>query len=350
MKKTLLFFLIIVIFFLNFEVQAFPPSSSTLYNGIDVSQWQGSIDFSDVKDSGIEIVYIRASEGYGYKDPYCLDNYEGAKNNGLKVGFYHYLTATNEEEALSQAEFFVSVIKGLQVDCKLAMDFEYFGTLSISEINKIAETFLKEVIRLSGKEVVIYSDAYNAKFTFNKTLAQTYPIWVADYEVTSPGDGNWNAWVGFQYTDQGNVSGINAYVDKNYFTNGIFLSDTTKIPTNTTPDVFNNIKYIIVQKGNTLSQIALEYNTSYEYLAKINNIPNPNLIYIGQKLEVPILENNNINDTSHNLYIIQLGDTLTSIAAKFDVSIQSIVTLNNISNPNLIYAGSTLRIPTINSL
>lgn len=350
MKKVMLLFLIIFLFFCNFTVQAFPPSSSPVYDGIDVSQWQGSIDFSAVKSSGIEIAYIRASEGYGYKDPYYLDNYEGAKANGIKVGFYHYLTATNEKEALEQAEFFVSVIKGLQVDCKLAMDFEYFGNLSISEINKISETFLSEVVRLSGKEVVIYSDAYNARFTFNKSLAQSYPIWVADYDVNSPGDGNWNTWVGFQYSDQGNINGINGYVDRDYFTKGIFLADSTKIPTNTTPKPYSNVKYIIVQRGNTLSQIAAEYNTSYEYLAKINNIPNPNLIYVGQQLEVPILKTSNINDTSHKLYIIKWGDTLTSISEKFDVSIQIIITLNNISNPNLIYAGSTLRIPTINSL
>lgn len=349
MRKVLLLFFITFILFLGFEVQAFPASSSPIYNGIDVSEWQGNIDFSKVKNSGIEVVYIRASEGYDYKDPYYLDNYKGAKSNDLKVGFYHYLTATNEEEALIQANFFVSVIKGLQVDCKLAMDFEYFDGLSVTEINEIAEIFLKEVSRLSGKETVIYSDAYNAKYTFSNTLAQIYPIWVADYDVTSPGNGNWNTWVGFQYSDRGIINGINSFVDKDYFTNDILLSNSTEIPTNTSTETPNNISYIIVQSGNTLSQIAARYNTSYEYLAKINNIQNPNLIYIGEKLEVPILENNYINDTSHKLYIIKFGNTLSQIANKFDVSIQSIITLNNISNPNLIFAGSTLRIPTINT-
>ena len=92
----------------------------------------------------------------------------------------------------------------------------------------------------------------------------------------------------------------------------------------------------------------MRYNTSYEYLAKINNISNPNLIYTGERLIVPLLENNEINDTSHKLYIVRRGNTLTQIALKYGVSIDSIVRLNNIQNPNLIYVGEVLRIPTIN--
>ena len=92
----------------------------------------------------------------------------------------------------------------------------------------------------------------------------------------------------------------------------------------------------------------MEYNTSYQYLAKINNIPNPNLIYTGQSLIVPVLESNEINDTSHRLYIVKRGNTLRQISLQYAFSLESIVTLNNIENPNLIYVGEILRIPTIN--
>jgi len=351
MKKVLTIFLVFFLFCFSFEVQAFPASSTVRYDGIDVSEWQGEIDFAEVYESGIEVVYIRASEGNGYKDPYYLRNYEGAKDNGIKVGFYHYLTARTEAEALEEAEFFISVIKGLQVDCRLAMDFESFGELSRQEINDISKAFLDEVKRLSGKETVIYSDAYNARFTFNEELAEEYPIWVADYDVTEPRDGNWSTWVGFQYTDSGRIDGIDGNVDRDYFTDGILLEDNSSVPTDTTPEPIENTREIIVKRGDTLSQIAAEYNTSYQYLARINNIPNPNLIYVGQRIEVPNnLETTDINDTSHKLYIVQRGDTLTAISQEFDVSIESIVELNDIANPNLIYAGEILRIPTINSL
>ena len=228
------------------------------------------------------------------------------------------------------------------------MDFESFGNLGVDEINLIAETFLEEVESLSGKEVIIYSDAYNSAYTFSEELASRYPIWVADYGVQEPGDGNWQVWDGFQYTDEGRIEGIEDYVDRDYFTSGVLLADTTPIPENTTEDPTAKTETIIVQRGDTLSQIAMRYNTSYEYLAKINNISNPNLIYTGERLIVPLLENNEINDTSHKLYIVRRGNTLTQIALKYGVSIDSIVRLNNIQNPNLIYVGEVLRIPTIN--
>lgn len=328
---------------------AFPASSSTIYDGIDVSEWQGEIDWEKVKEAGIEIAYIRASEGNNYIDPDAIRNYNGAKANGIKVGFYHYLTATNEQEATQQAEFFVSTIKGLNIDCRLAMDFESFGGLSIAEINNISEIFLQEVQTLSGKEVIIYSDAYNARRIFSEELAEKYPIWVADYYVSEPEDGNWDVWDGFQYTDEGIIEGIDDYVDRDYFTNGVLLSDTTPIPEDMVPDRTPKTTVITVKRGDTLSEIASKYDTSYEYLAKINKIANPNLIYVGQKLIVPDLENNNINDTSHRLYIVKRGDTLTKLSQEFGVSIESIVRLNNIANPNLIFVGEVLRISTINT-
>lgn len=347
MLKKVVCFLLVFVLFPTFCL-AFPASSPTTYNGIDVSEWQGYIDYSEVKNSGIDIVYIRSSEGNSYIDPYFRDNYENAKDNGLKVGFYHYLTARSTLEARSQAEFFVSVIKGTSPDCRLAMDFESFGNLSKSEINEISDVFLSEVQRLSGKEVVIYSDAYNAAYTFDTTLASKYPIWVADYFVSEPGNGNWNTWVGFQYTDRGRISGISGNVDRDYFTDGIFLTVNNVIPTETTPDVTQNTNCITVKRGDTLSGIAMMYNTSYQYLAKVNNIANPNLIYVGQKICVPSLESNDINETSHKLYIVQRGNTLTYISNIFGVTIESIVELNNIQNPNLIYTGEVLKIPTIN--
>lgn len=351
MKKFKMLICICVCFFLCtlcIEVAAFSPSSSTLYDGIDVSEWQGNIDWEKVRNAGIRVAYIRASEGDNYIDPDAIRNYRGAKENGIKVGFYHYLTARNQSEAINEANLFVSAIKGLNVDCRLAMDFESFGDLSTVEINLIAETFLEEVERLSGKEVIIYSDAFNAANTFSQELASRYPIWVADYFVSEPGDGRWDVWDGFQYTDEGRIAGIDGYVDRDLFTSGVLLSDTTAIPENTTDRATTKTETIIVQRGDTLSQIASEYNTSYEYLAKINNISNPNLIFTGQRIIVPVLETSDINDTSHKLYIVQRGNTLTGIAQEYGVTIESIVRLNEIANPNLIFIGQILRIPTIN--
>lgn len=330
------------------KVLAFPASSSEIFDGIDVSEWQGSIDFTKVKASGIDIVYIKSSEGTNYIDSYFKTNYNEARANDLNIGFYHFLTATNEQEAISEARFFASVVNRLDSDCKLAMDFEVFNDLSLEEINDISFAFLTEVQRLTEKEVVVYSDAFNARNTFSRSLAAEYPVWVAEYGVTEPEDGNWPTWIGFQYTNRGKINGIFGNVDRDYFTADIFLSDnsTISVPDSSTPSTNND--FVIVQRGDTLSQIALRYNTSYQYLAKINDIPNPNLIFIGQRIYVPTLSNSNKGDTSHILYVVKRGNTLTQISRLYDTSINSIVELNDISNPNLIFAGEVLRIPVIN--
>lgn len=349
MRKIIIINILIVLLLFAVPVFAFPPSNDQIYEGIDVSEWQGRINFEEVADSGIKIVYIRASEGTDYIDPYFRENYEKAKENGLKTGFYHFLTARTVEEAQEEAEFFVSNIKGLEPECKLAMDFEVFEDLSTEEINAISKAFLESVETLSGKECVIYSDAYNAREIFDEELAEKYAIWVADYFVEEPeNNGKWSSWVGFQYTDRGRINGIEDYVDRDEFTGGIFLNDTSKIPEDTIQDTKQDFEYIRVRRGNTLSEIATRYNTSYQYLAKINNIANPNLIYVGQRIKVPALSDNTIHDTSHRLYIVRRGNTLTQLAREYGVTIESIVELNDIRNPNLIYVGEVLRIRTIN--
>ena len=387
----------------SFPSYAFGPSSSTIYQGIDVSSWQGNINFTDVKNSGIYIVYIKSSEGTNYIDPYFERNYQNAKANGLKVGFYHYVTARNTEEARNQANFFAKVISGKEPDCKLAMDFESFDNLSINEINEISKVFLETLQNATNKEVVIYSNSYSARNIFSKNL-NIYPLWVANYGVSEPaGNDKWSTWVGWQYTSTGRVNGISGNVDRNQFTDGVFLSDTSKIPEIETPNpdtpesetitytvkpgdtlsaiarnygtTVNNIvslnpsitnpnliypgeqfiiktnqtenssnynKVYTVVKGDTLSQIAAKYNTTVSNLVSINNIANPNLIYPGQKIIIKTYSYG--NECGKILYKIKRGDTLSEIALKYNTTVNEIAILNNIKNPNLIYAGETIRI------
>lgn len=354
-RKIIVSFLIVItmpMYILIAPVYAFGPSSETIYEGIDVSGWQGSIDYSQVANDGIEIVYMKASEGSNYVDSHFNENYANAKANGLKVGFYHYLTARSNEEAVAEATFFVATISGKIPDCKLAMDFESFGDLNIEEINQIGLTFMKTVETLSKKKMVIYSDASNASHIFGGELTN-YPLWVAQYEVNEPSiTGNWNSWVGWQYTDAGEILGINTYVDKNKFTNEIFLNDASEVPLpdNTNKPTAGGTKTIIIQRGDTLSGIALKYNTTVQRLVELNNIANPNLIYAGATLIVPSGET--MSDTDGNstsgqtIYIVQKGDTLNKIAAEFGTTATAIAVENNIKNINLIYVGQRLIIPT----
>ena len=107
-KLILIFSMILVfLFFVNdHEDYAITSNGMPQYEGIDVSDWQGYIDYKEVADSGIQIVYIKASQGSNIKDPYFDINYENAKKNGLKVGFYHFLTATNTRRSRTRSTIF----------------------------------------------------------------------------------------------------------------------------------------------------------------------------------------------------------------------------------------------------
>lgn len=343
-SKFIYIFLLVCVFIMQPICFAFGPSNLPIHNGIDVSIWQGEINYERVKNDGIEVVYIRSSEGASYVDPYYLRNYNNAKSNGLKIGFYHYLTATTVEEAIEQADFFVSLVGGLEPDCRLAMDFEQFDGLGIEEINAISLAFLERVEQRSGKPVVIYSDSYNARDTFGEELAEKYPLWVAEYEVEEPeSNGKWDTWIGFQYSSLGEINGINAKVDLDYFTEDIFLSNSSKIPTPEIPPPHpNDTETIIIQRGDTLSNLAVQYGTTVERLVELNNISNPNLIFAGNTLLVPINDGKKQTVT----YTVKKGDTLGSIAKRYGISVQQLINANNIKNPNLIYVGQILTIPT----
>nr|DAU13542.1 MAG TPA: hypothetical protein [Caudoviricetes sp.] len=98
----------------------------------------------------------------------------------------------------------------------------------------------------------------------------------------------------------------------------------------------------IVKKGDTLSGIASRYGTTYQVLASYNGISNPNLIGVGQTIKIPNGTMSHITNTSSRTYIVKSGDTLSSIAKKYGTTYQKIAKDNNISNPNKIYPGQKL--------
>lgn len=168
------------------------------------------------------------------------------------------------------------------------------------------------------------------------------------------GNDKWSTWVGWQYTSTGRVSGISGNVDRDRFTDGILLSSTEPIPTPDTPDQpeeNNSITYT-VKPGDTLSEIALRYNTTVSNIVALNpNITNPNLIYPGEVFTISQNSNTDTNgNTNSPIYTVVKGDTLSKIALKYNTTVSSLVRLNNISNPDLIYPGEKLIISNNTSL
>lgn len=312
--------------------------ATRIYQGIDVSVYQGVIDFQQVRAYGIEVVYIRAGEGYDYIDPYFEQNYTNALNAGLKIGYYHYVTASNPEEAQAQAEFFYSLINGKTIDCYPAMDFEAFPGLSVEAVNEIGAAYMERLSSLLGYTPAIYSDVNNIETVWNDSFSQ-YPLWVAEYGAGMPQSiGSWGDWSGFQYSDMGNVSGIDGYVDLDYFKDSIFIEPSQRPEPEPEPNPNPTNQTYTVVPGDTLYAIAARYRTTVAELAALNGIVNPNLIYPGQVLQIPVFSE------PVSTYTVRSGDTLSSIASRFGTSVGELASINNLSNPNLIYPGQVLRL------
>lgn len=323
--------------------RAIPPSGGRQYRGIDISEFQGEIDFEEVRRSGIEAVYIRVGAGE-YTDEYFAENYERAKAAGLKIGFYHYVTARSVDEGRRQARFFASLAAGREPDMRLAMDFEYFGSLSVSQINAISEAYLDELTALTKREAVIYSDLSNARNIFSRALAEKYPLWAAQYGADEPSaNGKWREWVGFQYTDEGRVGGIYGNVDRNIFTEGIFLSDSGRIDgeKRTAVRARTRTLTVYVRAGDTLWAIAREYGTTVEAIARENRIVDPNRIFAGERLRITLPA----RGSGEEIYTVRRGDTPISIAGKFGVTLSALEDRNGLERGETIYAGDKLSIP-----
>lgn len=332
------------------------------YRGIDVSNWSGYINWREVRDAGIEVAIIQASEGTFYRDPYLHEFYNGAKENGIKVGFYHFFNPGSSPTPSEQARYFVDTIRGLDSDLKLVLDLEQTGGLDNYEVTRQAIEFLEEVRNYSGLDVAIYTYTNFAQYNLYEGLGLSeYPLWIAQLSEGGPSPNPiWgNKYVAWQYSDTGRVRGINASTDLDLVYDGMFLDDREDIPkeqkqpqripgTRQEPSTQSGVIYYTVQEGDTLTSIAQKYDTTVHEITVTNSIVNPNLIYVGEVLKIypgnrSIIKRKKVFTTT---YIVQSGDTLTSIAIKFDTTVQAIAELNDLQNPNLIYVGEILKIPT----
>lgn len=287
--------------------QSRAEAAEPVYAGIDISRYQGTVDFDRVAADGIDIVYMRAGEGNDYIDPEYERNYQQAREAGLKSGAYLYVTATTVDEGREQAKFFASLLQGKEFACRPVMDFENLRGLNRQTANDIALAFLQTLEEETGVTPAIYTGAYKVEAVWDADLA-AYPLWIAEYGAEEPKTtGAWKEWSGFQYTDKGQVDGIDGDVDLDRFRPGILLGGgeptpeptaspkpsitpkptVTPKPTATPGQCPTTIPYI-VQRGDTLSRIADSLETTVAELAALNHLKNPDRIYVGQRLLIPI--------------------------------------------------------------
>lgn len=189
--------------------------------GIDVSKFQGTIDWNAVKADGITFAIIRCGyRGYGtgtlVEDSTYRRNIQGAINAGLKVGVYFYSQAINEAEAVEEASMVLSLVSGYSLPLGVYYDTEYVAggranSLSASQRTACAVAFC-ETIRNAGYKAGVYSYASWFYNNLNFANISKYNIWIAQYRDTLSFNYKYNIW---QYTGSGRVNGISTAVDMN---------------------------------------------------------------------------------------------------------------------------------------
>ena len=194
--------------------------SSTL--GIDVSKWQGEIDWDKVKNSGIDFVIIRCGyrgsvTGSLVEDPYFLQNIRGATSSGLKVGVYFFTQATNEVEAVEEASMVVSLLGDYELQYPDFIDTEGAGgegradNLDVETRTTVCEAFCR-TIENAGFEAGVYASRNWYNNNLNTSELEDYVIWLAEYRSAPLYQGYYRMW---QYTSKGKVDGIEGNVDMN---------------------------------------------------------------------------------------------------------------------------------------
>lgn len=188
--------------------------------GIDVSKWNGSIDWNAVKNSGISFVIIRcgyrgSSTGVLVEDPTFRRNIQGASAAGLKVGVYFFTQAINEVEAVEEASMVISLIKGYGISYPVFIDTEQANGradgLSRAARTAVCRAFC-ETIRNAGYSAGVYASKSWYNDNLNYGSLSGYRIWLAQYRSEPTFGNRYDMW---QYTDKGTVNGISGNVDMN---------------------------------------------------------------------------------------------------------------------------------------
>jgi len=233
------------------------------YKGIDISKYQGTVDFKKVKDTGIQFVIARI--GYGMyenqKDPRFEEYYKGATDNNLPIGVYLYSYALSVEDAEKEADIALKWLNKRKLNLPVYYDIEDKSQqiLSKKTLTDMCTAFCKK-IESAGYWAGVYANKYwLTTFLDSKALEEKFTIWVAQYNTTNTYKGKYDMW---QYTSSGRVNGINGNVDMNILYRDIFSNSGGNTGGGTSPSLPNLSSY----KGDSIVDAlkSIGYDSSFE--------------------------------------------------------------------------------------
>ena len=314
-------------------------------NGIDISMWQRDINLSAVK---ADFVIVKATEGIGYVDKSCDMLFQKALSLGKKLGFYHFARPTANNDPIREADFFYENCKGYFGKAIPILDWEAENKQNVAYakawLDRVYQrSGVKPVIYMSESVVNAYDWSSVANADYGLWVAK-YRDNNPDYNYNMSNAGSrprvkwWKFYCMWQWTSTGRLNGYSGNLDCNVFYGDgttwdkyAGKSGTTQPVKPTQPvkksneEIANEVingawgngedrkkrlndagynytvvqaivnkkmadrnqsVYYVVKRGDTLSGIASKYGTTYQQLAKINGIANPNKIYPGQKIRV----------------------------------------------------------------
>ena len=208
-------------------------------HGIDVSRWQGVINWKAVKGDNIDFAYLKATEGTTWVDPKFLDNARNARDAGMPVGAYHFARPDLNltlENAVEEARHFIKTqqlgfgnLGDIYPVLDLETPFPREDTVSASHLLSWVDTFKSHFEGETGHTLMLYTGIFfireynNFKHSASGYPLADMPLWIAlypksvsPYKTSPPDAGNWNRWTVWQYSDNGKVDGIDGSVDLNH--------------------------------------------------------------------------------------------------------------------------------------
>lgn len=197
--------------------------SETMPRGIDVSHFQGRIDWAAVVQGGMAFTFIKTTDGIAGSDPLFRANWHQTRDVGLKRGAYHFFRAQQDSER--QAHNFLAMLKGEAGELPPVLDFELLGGASAEQALNGAKRWMEVVENECGRKPMLYTGAafWNTSLNSSALLAE-HPMWIAHYtEASQPQMPRaWSRWDFWQHSEKGSVAGISGPVDLDRF-NGTLM-------------------------------------------------------------------------------------------------------------------------------
>lgn len=309
---------------------------------IDISHHQDpkKIDYDKLAKQ-LDFAIIRTQYGSRLIDRHYKTHHKELHKRGVPTAAYAWVRGINIADMEKEATDFYNRTKDLNPTFWF-LDVE---EKSMADMRAGVSAYVRQLRKLGAKRIGIYI-GHHLYRSFNLNLDEVDAVWIPHYGRNTGKVDSTPAYPCdlHQYTSKGRLDGYNGNLDLNRLMRGraieFFIGDKKEPKKELKQEPEKEIIYT-VKKGDTLSGIAAKYKTTYQELAKINNIKNPNLIYPGQKIRISEAvspKNNSIT------YTVKRGDTLWDIAQKFKTTVDKLVKDNGIKNKNLIYPGQKLKI------